>query len=240
MHTTTQSGGQSGGQSGVTFFTAPCQVCGTHLYSTQSGMVWQYCRKCGRSDLLLMTQVASPALCPVICPRCTWYADAVDAQSQGRQGAWGECIYCGYTYATDPRAVLPAATTPTPTTVPVVTPPLTPAPSNDARDDARDRQAMELLTAIKADARLYGAEIAAALVNLVPDARQEAVQMPLALAWERYQQAQAALFTCLGERHMGDYPPDMEMVTRALEQVGVWQILLLQVVGRMNDAHGVE
>jgi hypothetical protein len=87
------------------------------------------------------------------------------------------------------------------------------------------------LSALQQHARRYGEEIAAELATFTP----HDYRMSLTQVWDRMQQATDALFRSLGERRMGDYPPDIESVSQALAQIGAWQIIALQVAGRLNE-----
>ena len=153
------------------------------------------------------------------CPRCgtTIYSTVLGQ-------AWLACQTCQYfgMLLTTPMPSLPAPTqvmahaaTPTPT------PTLAPAPT------AEESQ----LWALQQQALRYGEDIAAELGALAtPDFR-----LPLTQVWDRMQQATDALFRSLGERRMGDYPPDMESVARALSRIGAWHVIALQAAGRLHE-----
>lgn len=95
--------------------------------------------------------------------------------------------------------------------------------------------ATDLLHALQADARLYGEEVACEVARLTP---HDCTQQSLSQVWDRIQDAMGALFEALGGRHMGDYAPDLEAVSRAMTLVGAWYIVALQIAGQMGDSGG--
>ncbi len=86
-------------------------------------------------------------------------------------------------------------------------------------------------TTLQQNARLYSEAVAAGLAAFAP----HEYQLPLAQVWDRMQQATETLFRSLGERRMGDYPPDLESVSRALGQLGAWHVVVLQAAGRLHE-----
>jgi hypothetical protein len=103
---------------------------------------------------------------------------------------------------------------------------LAPSSAPDATDSP--------LSALQRHARRYGEEVAAELATLTP----HDYWLSLAQIWDRMQQATDTLFRSLGERRMGDYPPNMESVSQALAQIGAWQVIALQAAGRLHEPDG--
>lgn len=137
--------------------------------------------------------------------------------------AWLACQTCLYfgmlltTPVTTPQAQVPAH---------AAASSLAPSPTPDVENSP--------LSALQRHARRYGEEVAAELATLTP----HDYWLSLAQAWDRMQQATDALFRSLGERRMGDYPPNIESVSQALAQVGAWQIIALQAAGRLHEPDG--
>ncbi len=156
-----------------------------------------------------------------MCPRCgTVLYSTVLGQ------AWLSCQNCQYfgmllttpllaSHIQPPAPAQMAAQIAAPTPAPSLTP--------EAADSP--------LSALQQHALRYGEEIAAELATLAP----HDYLLSLTQVWDRMQQATDTLFRSLGERRMGDYPPDTEHVSRALAQIGAWHVIALQVAGRLNE-----
>jgi hypothetical protein len=156
------------------------------------------------------------------CPKC-----GTTLYSSVRGQAWLACQTCKY------FGLL--LTTPLPTTMaqsqataqlPAPSAPQPPASPSSAPEESR-------LGALQPHMRLYGEEIAAQLAALAP----HDYRLSLTQVWDRMQQATDALFHSLGERRMGEYPPDLESVSRALGRVGAWHVIALQAAGRLHEPH---
>ncbi|HEX8732302.1 MAG TPA: hypothetical protein VF725_09625 [Ktedonobacterales bacterium] len=149
------------------------------------------------------------------CPMC---GAIIYSTVAGR--AWLACQTCLYfgMLLTAPAASASAPTTPL-AAVSAPAPMATPA-----AEDAR-------LGALQRHARRYSEDIAAELAALAP----HDCQAPLTLVWDRIQHATEALYRSLGERRMGDYPPDVERVAQALARIGAWHLVALHAAGRLHD-----
>lgn len=151
------------------------------------------------------------------CPRCgtTIYASVLGQ-------AWLACQSCQYFGM---LLTTPLLASPSPSQLPVALAAPSPAPS------PTPEAAEAPLSTLQQLALRYGEKIAANLATFTPhDSRLSLTQV-----WDRMQQATDALFGALGERRMGDYPPDIESVTRALTQIGAWHIIALQVAGQLQE-----
>lgn len=154
------------------------------------------------------------------CPKCgTTLYSTVHGQ------AWLACQSCQYfgMLLTTPLPKAPPAKAPSQAPAYAAAPAPTPSPVTAVADP--------LLWALQQQAQRYGEEIAAELAAYT--ARD--YRMSLTQVWDRMQQATDALFRSLGERRMGDYPPDIESVSRALTQIGAWHVIALQAAQRLHE-----
>ena len=151
------------------------------------------------------------------CPRCgtTIYSSVLGQ-------AWLACQTCQY-FGMLLTTPLPVSHTQPPAPSQIAAPTPAPSPTFAAADSP--------LSALQQHALRYGEEIADELATLAPHDSL----LSLTQVWDRMQQATDTLFRSLGERRMGDYPPDTEHVSRALAQLGAWHVIALQVVGRLNE-----
>jgi len=102
-----------------------------------------------------------------------------------------------------------------------------PTPASSPERAATD----PLLWALQQQARRSGEAVAAELAAYTPRDQQ----LSLIQVWDRMQQATDALYRSLGERRMGDYPPDLESVSRALTQIGAWHVIALHAAQRLHE-----
>lgn len=151
------------------------------------------------------------------CPMC---GAIIYSTVAGR--AWLACKTCLYFGM---LVAAPASSASTPTT-PLASVSV-PAPAPAVAPPAEDTR----LGALHQHAQRYSEDIATELAALAPHDRQAS----LALVWDRIQHATEALYRSLGERRMGDYPPDMERVAQALARIGAWHLVALHAAGRLHD-----
>lgn len=159
------------------------------------------------------------------CPRCgtTIYSTVLGQ-------AWLACQTCQYfgmlvttvqpTQAASQVLISAPSQAPTQAALPSPAPSSTPAAADS------------LLWTLQQHAQHSGAEVAVKLAALTP----QDYQLPLTQVWDRMQQATEALYHSLGERRMGDYPPDIESVSRALTQIGAWHIIALHAARRLHES----
>ncbi len=156
------------------------------------------------------------------CPKCgTILYSAVPGN------VWLACQSCQY-FGMLLTTPLPASQAPTPALALAPAPAPSPAPASAS--SPAPEAAESLPEALRQNARRYGEEIAAELATFT--AREYGLS--LTQVWDRMQEATDALFRSLGERRMGDYPPDIERVSRALGHLGAWHVIALQVAGRLH------
>ncbi|HEU0025764.1 MAG TPA: hypothetical protein VFQ25_01495 [Ktedonobacterales bacterium] len=151
------------------------------------------------------------------CPRC-----GTTLYSTVRGQAWLACQTCKY-FGLLLTTPLPTSTALSQAPAHTSAPTATPSPTTTLAES--------LLGALQQNAQLYGEEIAAQLATFTP----HDYRLSLTQVWDRMQQATDTLFRSLGERRMGDYPPDIESVSRALGQIGAWHVIALQVAGRLHE-----
>jgi hypothetical protein len=154
------------------------------------------------------------------CPKC-----GTTLYSTVRGQAWMACQTCKY-FGLLLTTPLPTSMAQTQPPAQLAAPSAPPPPASPISGPAES-----LLGTLQPYARLYGEEIATQLATLT----SRDYHLSLTQVWDRMQQATDALFHSLGERRMGDYPPDIESVSRALGRVGAWHVIALQAAGRLHE-----